>query len=114
MRIVGSCILLFLTGCVSANETFTADGRKGHVISCPSGTGLVGQMTNWGTCFQKAGEICAAKGYTVLARSDEPGFAASANKYGASVGTTTNRMMIIQCNEAQQPVAAPPAPPRPK
>jgi hypothetical protein len=70
---------LFLVGCVSSQETFTADGSKGHVISCtPTWTGgLVGAVANsatsWGTCFQRAGDICGARGYTVLVRSDEPG-----------------------------------------
>jgi hypothetical protein len=92
-------IAVLLAGCASAKETFTPDGRKGHVISCPSGAGAFGQLTNWGTCFQKAGDICQARGYTILTRSDEPGFAAVADRYGAAAGTTTNRMMIIQCKD---------------
>ena len=50
MRVTGFslCILsaLMLAGCVSAQETYTADGGKGHVISCtPAWTGgLVGSI----------------------------------------------------------------------
>jgi len=61
-------------------DLYTQDGRKGHVISCPSTGGLVGHMTNWGTCYQRAGELRGTRGYAVLARSDEPGFAAAVNQ----------------------------------
>ncbi len=105
-------LTLALGACVSSQETFTADGSKGHVISCTPGWtgGIVGAIananTNWGTCFQKAGDICGARGYTVLARSDEPGFTAQVSQYGGFANTTNNRMMIVRCNDLQ----APPAP----
>ena len=114
MRVTGFslCVLsALLAGCVSAQETYTADGGKGHVISCtPAWTGgLVGSIANastsWGTCFQKAGDLCGARGYTVLTRSDEPTFSALASQYGASASTSSNRMMIVRCNGT-----APPAP----
>ena len=105
---------LLVSACVSSNETYTASGQKGHVISCTPGWtgGLVGSIanasTNWGTCYTKAGEICGAKGYTVLARSDEPTFAAHASAYrdksmgsaAYSASTSSNRMMVVQCKHA--------------
>ena len=100
-----SLLSLLLSGCVSSQETVTADGSKGHVINCTPGWtgGIVGSIananTNWGTCFQRAGEICGARGYTVLARSDEPGFTAHVSQYGGFANTTNNRMMIVRCNE---------------
>lgn len=107
-----SASALILLGCVSTQETFTADGTKGHVISCTAGWsgGVVGAIatssTNWGTCFQKAGEICGARGYTVLHRSDEPGFAAHVGQYGGHASTTNNRMMIVRCGEAGPQIQA--------
>ena len=109
--LVACCAACFVAGCVSSQETFTAEGQKGHVISCTPGWtgGIVGSIanasTNWGTCYQKAGEICGARGYTVLARSDEPTFAAHASAHadrnmGAahySAATSSNRMMVVQC-----------------
>jgi hypothetical protein len=91
--------------CVSSNESYMADGRKGHVINCTPGWtgGIVGAVANastsWGTCFEKAGELCGAKGYTVLHRSDEPGFAAHVGQYGGHASTTNNRTLIVRCNE---------------
>lgn len=99
-RLILLCAVI-MPGCVSSSETYTADGRKGHVISCPSQGALTGALTNWGTCFQRAGEICGTRGYAVLQRSDEPGFSAAVNQYGGYAGTTTNRMMIVRCNDSE-------------
>ena len=87
------------------------DGSKRRVISCTSRWtgGIIGPVatnTYLGTCFQKAGEICAAGGYTVLARSDEFGLAALVSRYGGFANTANNRMMIIRCNEGGVPAAA--------
>jgi hypothetical protein len=109
MKCVVLGIALIFGGCVSSQETFTPSGQKGHVISCPS-QGAFGNMTHWGTCFQRAGEICGARGYTVLTRSDEPGFSAAVGQYGGYAGTTTNRMMIVQCNDGTNVAAPQPAP----
>jgi hypothetical protein len=114
MRLVILMVAIALAGCVSSNETYTASGQKGHVISCTPGWtgGLVGSIANaatsWGTCYQKAGDICGTKGYNVLARSDEPTFAAHASAYANtsagsahySAATSANRMMVIQCKQA--------------
>lgn len=107
-------VAAIFAGCVSNNETYLANGQKGHVISCTPAlsTGLVGAIANsstsWGTCYQKAGEICGAKGYSVLTKSDEPTFSAIGGAYvdrnsgsaGYSAATSNNRMMVVQCKQA--------------
>lgn len=93
-------ICLMLSGCVSSSATHLADGSSGHVISCPSPGGLVGAMTDWGTCFQKAGELCQTRGYTVLHKSGEAGFTAAVSQYGGGASSTASRSMIIKCNDA--------------
>lgn len=96
---------LLLEGCVSSQETFSADGSKAMVISCtPAWTGgIVGAIananTNWGTCMKQAGDTCGPRGYRVLARSDEPGFQAAAGQYGGFANSTNNRMMIVECGQ---------------
>jgi hypothetical protein len=70
-------IAVLAGACVSSQETFTQKGKKGYVVNCtPSWThGLVGNIANaqtsWGTCYQKAGEICGAHGFDVLERVGE-------------------------------------------
>lgn len=70
--------------------------------------------TNWGACYQKAGEICGARGYAVFARSDEPTFSAHtsahANNPGGaamySAATSSNRMMVVQCKSQLLPTVS--------
>ena len=49
-----------LVGCVTSKQTYTADGRIGHSIDCSGG------FATWGSCYEKAGGLCGAKGYEVL------------------------------------------------
>ena len=114
MKRSSAAIVLLLAGCVQAQPTFTADGKKGHVISCsPVGMGgLVGGIaaasTSWGTCYQKAGEICGERGFDVLERSGEQGAVVGFDRYGGGGTTTNNRMMVVQCkgDEPHRTVAA--------
>jgi len=100
VRMVG---LLALSGCVSNSETFTQDGKKGHVINCTPGWtgGIVGSIANastsWAQCYQRAGELCGAQGYTVLQQSGEAGVRADVSRGAGSMSTTNNRSMIVQC-----------------
>jgi hypothetical protein len=92
-----------IVGCVSTSQTHMADGQKAHIINCTPGWtgGIVGAVasaqTSWGTCYEKAGEICGARGYNVLLKSDEPGFAAHVGQYGGHATTTNQRTLIVRC-----------------
>jgi hypothetical protein len=59
MRGVVVALLAMLAGCVTSKEIYLPDGAKGHNISCDS------IFTSTDGCFQKAGEICGSKGYTI-------------------------------------------------
>jgi hypothetical protein len=90
-------------GCVSSQETYTPAGQKGHVINCtPGWTGrIVGAVANastsWGQCYQKAGELCGARGYTILQQVGEAGAYGQVSQGGGFASTTNNRMMVVQC-----------------
>jgi hypothetical protein len=86
-------LITLLGGCATANQTYTADGQKGYSINC-SGSAL-----NWGMCYEKAGEICAERGYVVLEKSGDKGFAASGTQFGLFAGSVMNRSMIIRCKD---------------
>lgn len=85
--------MLALTACATAKETYTASGDKGYAIDC-SGSAL-----NWGMCNQKAGELCGAKGYTVLERTGDQSQMVSANQFGLYATPVVNRSMIVQCGK---------------
>src|SRR5271166_3958538 len=95
-------------GCVNSQQTFTADGQQGHVITCtPAWTGgLVGAVANastsWGQCYQKAGEICGAAGYDIVQQVGEGGVYGQAGQGGGFVSSTNNRMMVVKCKGQAQ------------
>jgi len=103
--------LVFIGGCATAKQTYTADGQQGHSINC-SGSAL-----NWGMCYEKAGELCGENGYEVLEKTGDQGAMATAGQFGLFAGSIINRSMIIKCKkkgEVQQPKAMPVAkPPEP-
>ena len=93
MRIV---IVLFtislLVGCATVSQTFLPSGEQGYSITC-SGSALT-----WGHCYEKAGAICGAKGYTIVTKSDEQGSAVGGGQSGFYGGTAFSRNMLIRCN----------------
>src|SRR5512145_999187 len=101
--VLAAVVAGLIAGCVSSNESYMADGQKGHVINCTPGWtgGIVGAVaqaqTSWGTCYEKAGELCGARGYIVLTKSDEPGFTVQASQYGGFANTTNQRVLIVRC-----------------
>jgi hypothetical protein len=86
-----------VSGCATASKTYTSDGKEGYVINC-SGSAL-----NWGMCYEKAGELCGAKGYVVLEKSGDTGAIISGSQYGFFGGSVINRSMIIKCKDRLVP-----------
>lgn len=86
-------MVAFLSGCATASKTYTPDGSEGYSITC-SGSAL-----NWGNCYEKAGDICGARGYDVLARSGDQGAVVSGNQFGLYSGSVINRNILIRCKE---------------
>lgn len=82
-----------LAGCAVAKDTYLPDGGKGFSINC-SGTAL-----SWGNCYEKAGDICGARGYDIIAGGSDQGSMVAANQYGLFGGTVMNRSMLIKCKQ---------------
>lgn len=93
MRII--ILLLFVVlalGCASAKTIIGPDGKEMHTLDC-SGT-----ARTWGACFEKAGQICGANGYIVVAGGGaNHGTSMSATQYGLFAMPIVTREMIIQC-----------------
>ncbi len=98
-------LILSLGGCAISKDMYLPDGSKGYNISCD------GSANSISNCFQKAGEICGAKGYVLLNREGEAnpfGYgtsSASANAvsaqgaYVSQVGMFVNRSIFIKCKD---------------
>ena len=86
---------LLVAGCATASQTYLADGRLGYSINCP------GAANSWGSCLQRAGEICGPKGYDVVDQSGRatPFVIANANANGgmATGGSIVTRNLMIAC-----------------
>jgi hypothetical protein len=90
--IVLSCaVAVVLSGCARSSKTYTSDGREGFSIDC-SGSAL-----SWGKCFEKAGDLCGARGYDLLEKSGDQGSTVAANQYGLYGGSVMSRSMVIAC-----------------
>jgi hypothetical protein len=87
--------LLILAACATERTTYAPDGRKAYTLNCS------GIARGWDKCFAAAGNICGAKGYDVIDRSDEPAAVGAASgsggSYSAAYGRTSERSMVIAC-----------------
>lgn len=84
-------LCLFLGGCAFASSAYLPDGSQGHNISCS------GRESSWGACYQKAGEICGARGYQTIEKSGDSSSGLSGNQFGLYGGTYNSRNMLIKC-----------------
>jgi hypothetical protein len=92
--LVATAMLGLLAGCAASTKTaYTPDGRVGQSIDCG------GRHVTWGSCYEKAGELCGAQGYDVMNQAGDSG-AWLARGYGSS---TQTRNMLIAC---KRPVPA--------
>ncbi len=88
-------LLAILFGCATSKQTYLPDGSLGHSISCD------GAAVGINVCFEKAGEICGAKGYDLLNREGQivPFGTGTANNQGAFVtyGAFNTKSIMIRC-----------------
>ena len=92
-----ACSLLplaaMLAGCATATETHLQDGRKGYSIDCS------GSAVPLNKCFEKAGEICGAKGYFVYDKNGQVITTAFATSQIVSVGAFNTKGILIACKD---------------
>jgi hypothetical protein len=82
-----------LAGCAGASLTHGPSGRQAVSLNCS------GWARNWGMCLERAGEICGARGYTVVNQSgDRPGYVGGWGTSGGSIAPVITRTMLVECN----------------
>ena len=86
---------LLLAGCATAMDVGLPDGSTGFALNC-SGSGLT-----WGSCLQKASQLCQGGAYDILSRDERTGRVStlSYTQFGlvGSSAPVTNREMIVRC-----------------
>ena len=81
-----------LTGCVTTNEIYLADGTLGHAISCN------GRELNIETCFNKAAELCGINGYeTVTREGKSTGHSIAKGSTDPNSGPFATRNILVRC-----------------
>ena len=88
---IAAVVTLLLVGCADSEPTFTSSGQRGHSIDCS------GEFSTWGDCYEKAGELCRARGYRVLEKMGDKESNVFADKNILSGTSTNTRSLIIQC-----------------
>jgi hypothetical protein len=84
----GAVLIVLLTGaCATASKTYGPDGREAFVLDCS------GLARNWGTCYEKAGDLCGTRGYEVINALGAGG--AIIGAYGG--GSVMQKSLVIQC-----------------
>jgi hypothetical protein len=96
-----ACLALTLTAvsalssCAISSKTYLPDGSEGYSISCD------GSAVGINVCFEKAGELCGARGYELLNREGQiiPAGTGVANNQGAFVnyGAYNTKSIMIRC-----------------
>ena len=104
MKILLLILVILLASCATSKRMYLPDGSYGHNISCD------GAANKIGNCFQKAGDLCGASGYTLLNREGEAipfshtqagVHANEVNANGVYVqqsGSWVSRSIFIRCN----------------
>lgn len=84
-------VLVLLAGCASASPTYLPSGGKGYSLDCS------GSARSWNMCYEKAGELCGARGYQVVGGGSEQGMIVAGNANGVFGSSVMNRSMLVQC-----------------
>lgn len=90
---------LALAGCATSSATYGPNGKQAHSISCNGGA------NSWGTCYEKAGDLCGTSGYDVIAQNGTITPFGMANGYAGAGGASftgvsaglVSRNMLVQC-----------------
>lgn len=85
--------VILLSGCASVSRTYGPDGKEAFVINCS------GLARNWGMCYEKAGNLCATKGYEVIGGGSDSGAVASVSPSGGFAGSVISRTLLVKCKD---------------
>ena len=97
--------VMVMSACTTAKTVSLPDGATGYSISCG------GKINSFASCFEKAGEMCGAKGYNIVNGAGEvlpysySSGSISGNRSGFSggyesqSGAFVHRSLFIKCKK---------------
>lgn len=77
----------------SSDLVHLPDGQTGFAINCSG----AGSGSNWGECYQKAGDACGASGYDIVSKDNDDGAAAGGGVSNLATANVKSRSMVIRC-----------------
>ena len=90
-------VTVLVSGCATTSQTYDSSGKAAHVIKCG------GLLSGWSSCYEKAGTLCGASGYTVVEKNSSRRRSSSWNIFsGMGSGSsfdTENRSLLITCKD---------------
>jgi hypothetical protein len=85
-------VVVNLCGCaVTVKPVYGPDGQQAHAIACSA----LGK--DWSDCFEKAGEICGARGYKVWNQATSQSAIISGSEESVIGGSSEGRTLLIGC-----------------
>ena len=76
---------------VVVKPVYGPDGQQAHAIACSA----LGR--DWSDCFEKAGQICGARGYKVWNQSSSQSAVISGSEDSIFGGSSEERTLLIGC-----------------
>jgi hypothetical protein len=93
--LLGSSLVVFLSGCATVTQAYLPDGSQGYSISCD------GSAVGINVCFEKAGQLCGASGYDLISREGQVvpfGMgAASGGQAFVNYGAFNTKSIMVRC-----------------
>jgi hypothetical protein len=87
-----------LSGCISTNQIYLADGSVGQEISCD------GRELSIETCFETAAELCGIAGFETVTREGiSTGRSIAKGSTDSNAGPFATRSILVRCKD-QRPV----------
>ena len=81
-----------ISGCaVSVKPVYGPDGHEAHAITCSA----LGK--DWSHCFEKAGQICGARGYKVWNQASSQSSVLSGSEDSVFGASSEERTLLIGC-----------------
>jgi hypothetical protein len=81
-----------LSGCaVGVKPVYGPDGQQAHAITCSA----LGR--DWSDCFEKAGQICGTRGYTVWNQATSQSSVITGSEDSILGSSSEERTLLIGC-----------------
>jgi hypothetical protein len=93
IMLAGLSAILAACSTNSSDLVHLPDGQSGFAINCSG----AGSGSNWGECYQKAGDACGAGGYDIVSKDNDDGAAAGGGVSNLATANVKSRSMIVRC-----------------